>query len=332
MKILAHCYTYGYNSSSGADKMLQSLMEYLAARGCECKAVIDSCPQSYTLNSVFVASNKSLLGEAYDWCDVVIIHLVAHHEATKIAERFNKPVVHICHNDHTRPTSGHVVYNSAWLARQMNLPLPAITVHPPTKPVPRETSHAAAPYITLVNTNDNKGGLLFKQLAIAMLRYKFLGVHGGYDKNQLYQPVPNIMYRAYDAAGMNYDDTRIIIVPSKTESWSLVAAEAMARGIPIICSDLPGLRENCGDAAIYAGSVLEYMNAIVAIDMNYEHYRHEVLHRFALHNYNEELNSFYNFIENIAGMKEKKEVKPVPLDKEKKEIKPVKEKRERQKP
>jgi hypothetical protein len=41
-------------------------------------------------------------------------------------------------------------------------------------------------------------------------------------------------------------------MPSHYESWGMVASEAMASGIPVICSDTPGLRENCGDAAIYA--------------------------------------------------------------------------------
>lgn len=264
MKILAHCYTYGHDAKSGADRMLQSLMEYLAERSCECKVVIDNCPQQYILNNVHVQSNRSMLGEAYDWCDIVIIHLVAIHEAVTIAKRFNKPVVHICHNEHARVSYGSVIYNTYWLQQKMNLPLPSIVVHPPTKNVEPE-QHYAAKYITLVNTNDNKGGAMLKALAINLPQYHFLGVHGGYDKNQMYQPVRNLTYRAYDVNGMDYSDTRIIIVPSKAESWSLVAAEAMARGIPVICSDLPGLRENCGNAAIYASSVKDYMDAIIGL-------------------------------------------------------------------
>lgn len=319
MKILAHCYTYGHNATSGADRMLQSLMEYLASKGADCLCVIDNCPQPYVLNGVRVQSNRSLLGEAYDWCDVVIIHLVAIHEAVTIAKRFGKPIVHICHNNHVRPTAGNIVYNTHHLAQEMNLPLNSIVVHPPTKRVQPE-QHYGAKYITLVNCNLNKGGKMLIDLARNMPRYNFLGIHGGYDKDQMRQPLPNVMYRAYNADGVDYSDTRIVIVPSKAESWSLVAAEAMARGIPVICSDLPGLRENCGNAAIYANSVRDYMDAIIGLndEWQYRDMMEAGIERFASHNYEQELNLFYNFIENIV-MKDKPKEKVV--------AKPVKEKK-----
>lgn len=323
MKILAHTYTYGNNAASGADKMLQSLMEYLAARGCECYVVIDNCPNSYVLNGVNVLTNKYLLGEWYDWCDIVIIHLVAMHEAHRIAARFEKPVIHICHNNHIRIETGYAVYNSYHLSDSMRLPLPSIVVHPPTKPVQNEPIHYGQPYITLVNVNANKGGEIFLALARALPQYRFLGVHGGYDRNQLMQPLPNIMYRNYIPAGMDYSDTRIIIVPSKSESWSLVAAEAMARGIPVICSDLPGLRENCGDAAIYAASVRDYVEAIRLLDDELYYYVKSLgcRARFALHNYTDELNNFFNFIENIVMQGNNSEIFEAHMDAQVKESK-----------
>ncbi len=287
---------------------MQSLIEYLAARGEDCRVVIDDCPKDYELNGVKVSSNKRMLGEAYDWCDIVIIHLVAIHEGVTIARRFNKPVIHVCHNNHIKPSSGYAVYNSHWLSKEMPLNIPSIVVHPPTKAVPI-TDHFYSKYITLVNTNENKGGAMLKALATHLPQYSFLGVHGGYDKNQMYMPMKNINYRAYSPSGMDYSDTRIIIVPSISESWSLVAAEAMANGIPVICSNLPGLRENCGDAAIYATSTRDYIDGIAMLE--YESvYRNLVAAgraRIILHNYDEELNNFYNFIENIVMAKEKSE-------------------------
>jgi glycosyltransferase involved in cell wall biosynthesis len=43
-----------------------------------------------------------------------------------------------------------------------------------------------------------------------------------------------------------------VAVPSLEEGFGLTALEAMARGTPVICSDIPALREICGDAASYA--------------------------------------------------------------------------------
>ena len=262
-----------------------------------------------------------MLGEAYEWADIIILHLTALHEGVTIARRFNKPVVHLCHNNHFPVNSGYIVYNSNWLKEDVNLPLPSIVVHPPTKAAVHAHDHYHAKYITLINTNENKGGAMLKALATALPQMSFLGVHGGYDKNQMYQPVKNIQYRHYDPNGFDYSDTRIIIVPSKMESWSLVAAEAMANGIPVICSDLPGLRENCGDAAIYATSTREYADAILRLnDRTFYSIRSTVCRtRFMLHDYDNELNNFYNFIENIV-MKGKETVikQPVVLPAEKK--------------
>lgn len=324
MKILAHCSTYGHNASSGADKMMQSLLEYLVSRETEIRVVIDD-NVNYQLNGVNVLSNKSLLGEQYDWCDVVMIHLVAMHEANIIAKRFNKPIVHICHNAHIKLTSGFVIYNSHWLAQSMNLDLPSIVVHPPTKIQPHFKDNFNKPYITQINVCENKGGKFFFDLARQAYKHRFLGIHGGYGA-QMSNPLPNIIYRPYNASGTDLSDTRIVIIPSKMESWSLVASEAMANSIPVICSDLPGLRENCGNDAVYATTIKDYLDEIDKLsDENYYIKRaHDGYIRVKLHNYADELNNLYNFIENIV-VKEKKEIKPV---KEKKEIKPKKEKKE----
>lgn len=300
MKILAHCTTYGRNSASGADKMLQAMLEYLGSRNCECRAVIDDA-QDYELNGVQVSTNKVMLGEHYDWCDVVIIHLVALHEAVTIARRFKKPVIHICHNAHIRPSEGNVIYNSKWLADAMNLNLPSIVVHPPTKVKNVLIDHYGKPFITLINTCKNKGGDFLVNLSRQMPQYKFMGVYGGYGF-QMMQPVPNLNYRPYNSAGVDYSDTKIVIIPSKQESWSLAASEAMAHGIPVICSALPGLRENCGSAAVYATSLRDYVDEIMRLD-NYDYYTQRARDGFArvrLHNYNDELNNMFNFIENIV--------------------------------
>lgn len=42
-----------------------------------------------------------------------------------------------------------------------------------------------------------------------------------------------------------------LLITSRYESFGLPAVEAMARGCPVIASDLPALREICGDAAMY---------------------------------------------------------------------------------
>ena len=324
IKILAHLHTYGNNALSGADKMMQSILESLVSAGAECTAAIDACHIDYNLNGVNVVSNRILLGEQYEAANLIITHLVPNHESRYIAKRFNKPVLYIAHNSaECRVDEGFIVYNSKWLQKVSTLNLESIVVHPPTKPQ-QLYEHYTEPYITLVNTCGNKGGEMFYSLAMALPHYKFLGVHGGYGQ-QLTQPLINIMYRSFEPV-MDYSDTKILLVPSITESWSMCAAEAMARGIPVICSNLPGLKENCGPAAIYCTGLYDYISAIDELQHEYLYRDYAALgnKRIIERNNNKELQNLFNFVLKITGMdKSKKLIAPV---KEKKEVGPIRKK------
>jgi len=49
-----------------------------------------------------------------------------------------------------------------------------------------------------------------------------------------------------------YRDATAYVLPSRFEGFGLPVLEAMTRGCPVICSDIPVLREVGGDAALYA--------------------------------------------------------------------------------
>ncbi|SDC99206.1 Glycosyltransferase involved in cell wall bisynthesis [Mycolicibacterium neoaurum] len=48
-----------------------------------------------------------------------------------------------------------------------------------------------------------------------------------------------------------YRQARVFVFPSFYEASPLPPVEAMSFGVPVVCSDIPSLRERCGDAAIY---------------------------------------------------------------------------------
>jgi glycosyltransferase involved in cell wall biosynthesis len=54
-----------------------------------------------------------------------------------------------------------------------------------------------------------------------------------------------------DQLGACYQEAACFMFPSRYESSGLPPAEAMAWGCPVIASDIPALRERCGDAALY---------------------------------------------------------------------------------
>lgn len=109
-----------------------------------------------------------------------------------------------------------------------------------------------AKYVTLSNVNDNKGGRLLIQLARALPEMQFQGILGGYRKQITCSDLPNLRYIQHTTSIKDvYAHTWVQIMPSKEETWGRTAVECMSSGIPLVVSPTPGLRECCGDAAIY---------------------------------------------------------------------------------
>jgi glycosyltransferase involved in cell wall biosynthesis len=100
--------------------------------------------------------------------------------------------------------------------------------------------------------NDNKGGHLLIQLAKALPEMEFQGILGGYRKQIMESNIPNLKYVKHTTEIKEiYAQTWVLIMPSKEETWGRTAVEAMSSGIPVIVSPTPGLKECCGDAALY---------------------------------------------------------------------------------
>lgn len=107
-------------------------------------------------------------------------------------------------------------------------------------------------YVTLSNVNENKGGNILIQLAKALPEMEFQGILGGYRKQIVDTTLPNLKYVRHTTEIKNvYAQTWVQIMPSKEETWGRTAVEAMSSGIPLVVSPTPGLKECCGDAALY---------------------------------------------------------------------------------
>lgn len=126
--------------------------------------------------------------------------------------------------------------------------------------------------ITLVNVSQLKGAHLFYEIAAKMPNKKFLGVTNVWG-TPIVKDLDNVKLVTYTTDIRSiYEETRMLLVPSRQESWGRVAAEAMAAGIPVLHSDLPGLNECVGAGGVALdNNVDSWISAIKKLS-NIKHY------------------------------------------------------------
>ena len=202
--------------------------------------------------------------DGYRWADVIMTHLDFTQHAIQMGQIVERPVINFVHNSYPYDSvinarrHNYVVYNSEWIAKELNYKHPSMVFTPPCDW--RKYDVCSDPgkneYITLINLDENKGGKILRRLASAMPDKKFLGVRGAYSEpaqiGQVVDQPSNVTIRPNDPNVLDvYRQTRILIMPSRYESWGRTATEAMCNGIPVICTPTSGLKENCGKAGLY---------------------------------------------------------------------------------
>ena len=276
MKIFIHAHYYLPRTFAGAEKFLHEIALSLSKGGHDIIVSIDEDAE-YDYQGIHVVSNKRNIQQWYVWADAIITHLLNAETAIFLAGQFGKPLYHLLHNNRPAqllfdsPKNNFIIYNSNALKNELAINLPSIVVHPPidTAYWQNDKDHYFNEYITLVNCCHEKGGMILQQLAEIMPAYKFMGIKGSYNpqiiqnsphRNIQFMPVQQDMKPIYNV-------TRLLIMPSSYESWGMVASEAMASGIPVICTNTPGLYENCGDAGYYVErTAADFRRAIEALN------------------------------------------------------------------
>lgn len=275
-----NCHAYVPMKNAGAEKSFHDIARFLVARGHDVRVIVPFI-QDYILDDVQVIKESTENAEHWRWCDLVFTQLNATGMTIQAARHYKKTVVHFARNDNSyesvrcKPNSA-IVYNSEWVKRSLNYPIPSF-VMPPTvnyrhydvggDPYSRE-------YITLINHNENKGALTVIGLAKQMPTRRFLFVDGGYG-DQVSEKLPNLTVWGHQADIREvYKVTRLLLMPSKYESWGRTCTEAMCNGIPVIHSGTLGLIENTAGKQWVASSVDEYIAAINYLDSKecYERY------------------------------------------------------------
>jgi glycosyltransferase involved in cell wall biosynthesis len=149
-----------------------------------------------------------------------------------------------------------VVFNTNWMREyyKEDWKEQSIMLHPPVDwkqyVIPPEQRKPV--FVTLINCNSNKGGGELIQIAKKAPEFKFMGVLGGYDKQVTNNNIENLTYYPHTPNIRTvYAKTWCLLILSKWETYGRVAIEAMSSGIPVIATPLTGIKEACGDAAIY---------------------------------------------------------------------------------
>lgn len=282
--ILCSIHLYPPHHVCGAEMMLHQLNKFLQTKGHTIKILLKQA-NKHRIESHYVFDDVDVFPPdqysetmLFQWADIIITHLDYSAWTQALGGMFKKPIVHLIHNNYKREhiTNAElpqfIVYNSEWIKEELNYPHPSYILHPPTdyRYYDIKQDPWDGEYITLINLDQNKGGEILREIAKRMPEYKFLGVKGSYSEpikiGQIIDQPPNvrILEKQVDIRPV-YRMTKILIMPSKYESWGRTATEAMCSGIPVIASSTPGLKENCGNAGIFVSdrdNVDEWVKAI----------------------------------------------------------------------
>lgn len=249
MRITALAISYPPHRRIGAEVALHELCKHLAGRGHEVSVVTTDKTPPGRVDGVVVTGRRTT--------DPQVV--IAQGGLGVLARRWFPRARHVvwAHNNQlptlldvrSAAAKGTTVVANTRHMRDVlrsTIGVDALVLHPPVWPAPPTSGQK----ITLVNLTPDKGADVFWALAEANPHLGFLGVRGGYGK-QIIKQLPNVEVLEHGPMDRVWEQTRVLLVPSRHESYSMTAVEAAVRGIPAVASDLPGVREALGWGAVY---------------------------------------------------------------------------------
>ena len=254
------------NVRAGSEITAEAQIEYLKQKGWEVIVLVHrwAVPERNGVRIYPIEQNNILqspyIVEIIKSADILCVQNYNVQNFIFVCEQFRKPIVVFLHtqNDNRDILNFrfgvpiYVVYNVNFLKLESNNAHPSIVIHPKVDTTPFKIQKKDPKYVTLVNCNENKGGAIVLDLVKALPDVKFLVIKGGYHKQIVHpNPPPNLIYlENQEDMSKIYEETKILIMPSKSETWGRVAIEAMASGTPVITSRSPGLLECVGKSVM----------------------------------------------------------------------------------
>lgn len=282
MRIVALALSYVHVRRIGAELALHALLLHLKAAGHTVEVVTTTNVPRQHVDGIRVAPVSNMHRPP---ADVVITN--AGLGAKACATWRGVPVVVWAHNNQlgtvmdvrTAVRAGaHLVSNTRHMADVFTsvLGVRSPVLHPPVIP----GAPACGDCVTLVNLNPDKGADVFWALAQARPDLPFLAVKGGYGPQDI-RDLPNVTVLDHtDDMDQVWARTRILLIPSRHESYSMTGVEAATRGIPAVASDLPGVREALGAGAAFVADDA-WAGALERVEARWEEYSANALFQAA---------------------------------------------------
>lgn len=277
MKVTALVHAYvNHGHNAGAETTMHDLLRAMVEDGWEAEVILSredpGVTEPYGIDGVKVTpyqDRRQIIPVAMK-SDLLISHLENSERVAVVGQKYNVPTVQVVHNNMeiTKNYATYpwniLVFNTDWVAedfrasmgRQLNGKHLSV-VHPrvdTSRYVLTPQKGSQGDYITLVNLWDGslrgkngKGAHTFYEMARRYPNKKFLGVLGGYGEQSI-KDLPNVTILPHTSNMVEdvYSKTRILLMPSRYESFGRVAVEGAACGIPTIASPTPGLMEAMG--------------------------------------------------------------------------------------
>lgn len=263
-RIVAYVHAYVPHHNAGAETTLHDILKRLVKSGWDARVVIKDrrgvSGAEYEIDGVHVIQAKDKR-ELLHWlpkADVTISHLECSERTHILSNAYGIPTIHLVHNTHPltvrwQARSTALIINTDWIAGEpefCSVEKPKMVLYPPVNPDDYETDHGRC--VTLVNLWEDKGSRVFYEMAKRFPNVPFLGVKGGYGE-QVIEELPNVTIMDHtDNMRDVYGQSKIMLMPSKYESFGRVGVEAAASGIPTIAHPTPGLLESLGDSGTFA--------------------------------------------------------------------------------
>jgi glycosyltransferase involved in cell wall biosynthesis len=210
----------------------------------------------------------------------------------------------------------YAIYNTETSAKQWGEPSD-IVLQPPISKLPDKTFGDGDAY-TLLSSLTNKGVEVVIKLAKQYPNKRFIVVrspadptHGLKNIEEITSQLDNLELHprvAPEEVHKYLKQTRILLVPSRYETYGMSAIEAAGYGIPSIHVDTPHVREGIGDAAVLVPpmNLERTANGIELIEKDYEKYSLNSRARaeFLTARQEAELEKFSDFINNVKKPRE----------------------------